>query len=100
MLNSQITKIKKLLVIEHRAVSGIWLLGEDFESITISEETYNWIWRNLYIICDKEKFIKMYWGNVSQYFDFRLDRIHEDYDFKTHKTKNTEEVKNRKLKTK
>ena len=36
----------KLRAIEHRAVSGVWLLGEDFEDITISEEIYSWLWRN------------------------------------------------------
>ena len=29
----------------------------------------------------------MYWANVSQYFDFRLDRIDEDYDFETAQVK-------------
>ena len=70
---------KKLQAIEHRAISGVWLLGE-FEDIIISEETYNWLWRNLYVICDNEKFIMMYWANVSQYFDFRLKRIYPEYD--------------------
>lgn len=97
-LNIELTnnQNRKLLAIEHRAVSGIWLLGEDFEDITISEETYNWLWRNLYTICDKEKFVKMYWANVSQYFDFRLEPIHEDYDFESHQVKNKEEIEKRK----
>lgn len=97
-LNAELTnnQNKKLLAIEHRAVSGVWLLGEDFENIPISEETYNWMWRNLYIICDTEKFVKMYWANVSQYFSYRLERINEDYDFDAHKVKNVLEVKKRK----
>ena len=96
-LNVELTnnENKKLPAIEHRAVSGVWLLGEDFESIKISEETYNWLWSNLYTICEKDKFVKMYWANVSQYFSYRLDRINEDYDFKTHQVKNLNEVKKR-----
>lgn len=88
---------RKLLGIEHRAISGNWLLGEDFEDITISIETYNWIWRNLYSICHIERFIRMYWANVSQYFDFRLDNIYDDYDFETQQVKNIEQVKKRRL---
>ncbi len=85
----------KLPAIEHRAVSGWWLLGEDFEEIPISEETYTWLWRNLYVICDNEKFVKMYWSNAHQYLDFRLRVIPEDYDFETGKVKNKKEVKKR-----
>ena len=96
-LNSELTnnENRKLLAIEHRAVSGIWLLGEDFEEIAISEETYNWLWRNLYTICDNDKFVKMYWGNASQYFDFRLELIPYDYDFDEHRVINEEEAKKR-----
>ncbi|WP_037317954.1 hypothetical protein [Salegentibacter sp. Hel_I_6] len=83
----------KLPAIEHRAVSGWWLLGEDFEEIPISEETYNWLWSNLYVICDNEKFVKMYWSNAHQYFDFRLGAIPEDYDFEYKKVKNKKGLK-------
>ena len=48
---------KYLLALEHRAVSGAWFLGEDFEQIEISEETYSWLWRILNTICEKEKFV-------------------------------------------
>lgn len=72
---------RKLPAIEHRAVSGSWLLGEDFEEITISETTYNWLWGNLYVICDNEKYVKMYWANVSQYFDLNLRYIPEDHEY-------------------
>jgi hypothetical protein len=98
-LNSELSNSqnRKLLAIEHRAVSGLWLLGEDFENIPISEETYKWLWNNLYIICDNEKFIKMYWANVNQYFDFRLKKIYQDYDFELRKITNEEEVKLREI---
>jgi hypothetical protein len=80
-LNSEvtITDNKKLRAIEHRAVSGAWLLGEDLEEIQISEETYKWLWRNLYTICDKPRLVKMFWANSNQYFDFRLRPIIPDY---------------------
>lgn len=71
----------KLKAIEHRAVSGVWLLGEDFEDIGISEETYNWLWRNIYTICDKPRLVKMFWANSSQYFDFRLQSEIADYAY-------------------
>lgn len=88
-------KNRKLQAIEHRAVSGLWLLGEDFEEISISEETYNWLWRNLYIICENEKFVRMYWANVNQYFDFRLRNIQQNYDFERGALTNEIEVKKR-----
>jgi len=69
----------KLRAIEHRAISGIWLLGEDFEDIVISEETYSWLWRNIYTICDNPRLVKMFWANSSQYFDFRLQSVISDY---------------------
>lgn len=94
LLNSQ---NRKLQAIEHRAVSGLWLLGEDFENIPISEETYNWIWRNLYIICENEKFVKMYWANVNQYYDFRMPNIAPDYDYELRIVKNEEKVKQREI---
>lgn len=72
---------KKLRAIEHRAVSGIWLLGEDFEDIKISDETFKWLWHNLYTICDHERFIKMFWANSSQYFDYRLKNVNPEYDY-------------------
>jgi|26BtaG_2_1085354.scaffolds.fasta_scaffold00262_9 hypothetical protein len=85
----------KLPAIEHRAVSGWWLLGEDFEEIKISEETYNWLWRNIYVIFDNEKFVKMYWSNAHQYLDFRLRSIEQDYDFQTGEVRNQNEVESR-----
>lgn len=69
----------KLRAIEHRAVSGVWLLGDDFEEIIISDETYQWLWRNIYTICDSSRLVKMFWANTSQYFDYRLNPITPDY---------------------
>ena len=85
---------RKLLAIEDRAVSGIWLLGEDFEEIAISDETYNWLWRNLYVVCDNERFVKMYWAYASQYFDYHLKRI--DPIYSGAELKNRDEIERRK----
>lgn len=86
---------RKLLAVEHRAVSGVWLLGEDFEHILISEETYNWLWGNLYIICENEKFIRMYWANVSQYFRDHLEHVRQDFDYKLNEVKNKKQIEKR-----
>ena len=69
----------KLRAIEHRAVSGLWLLGEDFEDIIISDETYSWLWKNIYTICDNPRLVKMFWANSSRYFDYRLQSVIPDY---------------------
>ncbi len=89
---STVVQNRKLRAIEHRAVSGIWLLGEDFEEIIISEETYSWLWRNIYTICDYPRLVKMFWANSSQYYDFRLQPIHQDYDFEAREIINKAEV--------
>lgn len=86
----------KLRAIEHRAVSGVWLLGEDFEDITISEETYSWLWRNIYTICDNPRLVKMFWANSSQYFDYRLKSVMADYNFEQGKIVNQEQIDKRK----
>ncbi|MFN3641100.1 MAG: hypothetical protein ACK4UK_09280, partial [Flavobacterium sp.] len=88
----------KLRAIEHRAVSGLWLLGEDFEDITISDETYSWLWRNIYTICDNPRLVKMFWANSSQYFDYRLQSVLPEYDYGQEKLviTNQEQVEKRK----
>jgi hypothetical protein len=85
----------KLRAIEHRAVSGVWLLGEDFENITISEETYSWLWRNIYTTCDNPRLVKMFWANSSQYFDFRLQSVMADYNFEQGNIVNQEQINRR-----
>jgi hypothetical protein len=92
LINSQ---NNKLSAIEHRAVSASWLLGQEFDHVVISEETYNWIWRNLYTICDKDKFVRMYWANVSQYFEYRFQHTRQDMNFETGVIINKEEVEKR-----
>lgn len=76
-LNEEATVVqnRKLRGIEHRAVSGIWLLGEDFEEIIISDETYRTLWSNIYTICDFPRLVKMFWAHSHQYYDLRLRLI-------------------------
>lgn len=70
----------KLLAIEHRAVSGIWLLGDDFEQIKISEATYAQLWLNIYNIYTNPRLIKLFWANSFQYFTYKLEEIDPTYD--------------------
>ncbi len=84
-LVNKLTKIAvknetKLKAIEQRAVSGTWLLGGDFKDIVISKNTYNYLWNNIYIICDNPRLIKMFWANSSQYFNYQLQSIKVDYN--------------------
>jgi hypothetical protein len=67
----------KLTAIEHRAVSANWFLSPDFRAITISETTYTWLWRNLCLIVEKEKYVKKYWSTANQHFSYQLRRIDE-----------------------
>jgi len=90
------TDNKKLKAIEHRAVSGTWLLGEDFEEIPISEETYKWLWRNLYSICDEPRLVKMFWANSSQYLDYQLQPVYPSYNGERHEISNQDEIDSRK----
>ena len=85
----------KLRAIEHRAVSGIWLFGEDFENIKISRDTYSWLWGNIYIICNNPRLIKMFWAYSSQYFNNRLQAIHPNHDFDKKEILNKKDVDER-----
>lgn len=67
-------------VLEHRAVSSWWLLGESFDEIPISEMTYNWLWRNIIVISKKEKYIRNHWSTAHQYISYRLKPVMEDYE--------------------
>ena len=73
-------KNNNLSVIEHRAVSGYWYIGDGWFKIEISEKTYSNLWKNLYLICDYPKFIKQYWANVNQFYQVQLDDTYDDYD--------------------
>ncbi|MCA6422653.1 MAG: hypothetical protein IM568_07540 [Flavobacterium sp.] len=92
LINKQNTKLQ---AIEHRSISGVWLLGQNFENIPISEETYKWLWKNIYTICDNDKYVKMFWANSSQYFDIQLRNIRAEYDSVTFEKNNQLEIDNR-----
>lgn len=79
LTNEFLNTRSKLPALEHRVVSGVWLLGEGMERVKISRQTYSWIWHNLYVICDNDKFSKMFWANSSQYFDYKLQSISPKY---------------------
>ncbi len=86
----------KLRAIEHRAVSGVWILGEGFSAVKISKESYTWLWRNLNLIAEKTDFIKMYWSRASQHYDTKLRPINgDDFDIESGTFGNQEEIKNR-----
>ncbi|MHB1107484.1 MAG: hypothetical protein ACYCZ2_14105 [Lutibacter sp.] len=86
----------KLRVLEHRAVSGIWILGEGFSAISTSKASYSWLWRNLNLIIKKTDFIKMYWERAHQHFDHKLTYIQgDDYNLETSQFSNQEEIDKR-----
>ncbi len=95
-LNEQVAQIdnKKLKKIENRAVSGYWLLGEPLEYIKISDETYKWLWENIYAIIDKPQLIKIFWGNSVQYFDLGLQTILPEFET-SEQIINEKEINNR-----
>lgn len=83
----------KLRALEHRAVSGVWLMGEGMNSAPISEKTYQWLWRNLNIISENPDLIKMYWSRAHQIYDHHLPYISgTNYDFESQKFENQDEI--------
>lgn len=84
----------KLFAIEHRAVSGIWLLGEDFEQIKISETTYSHLWSNFCSIYTNSRLVKLFWANSFQYFTYRLEKIYPIWN-NEHQITNTNEIDER-----
>ncbi len=86
----------KLRALEHRAVSGVWILGEGFSAVQISNESYTWLWRNLNLIANKTDFIKMYWSRASQHYDTKLRSIMGiDYNLENGTYANQEEISQR-----
>ena len=91
----------KLQILEHRAVSGLWLLGEDFKQITISDETYSWLWRNLNLIVKNDSFVEMYWETACQYYNFKLEKIYgSNYVSETSTFDNDDEIDKRDIERK
>jgi hypothetical protein len=72
----------KFSFLEHRAVGGIWLIGELLE-VTISEQTYGCLWRALTIAVTfkRDDMVMHWWANAHQIFRFYMDRIQTDASF-------------------
>lgn len=86
----------KLRVLEHRAVSGIWILGEGFSAISTSKESYTWLWRNINLIVEKTDFLKMYWQRAHQHYDHKLIHLQgEEYNLETNQYSNQKAIDKR-----
>lgn len=86
----------KLRVLEHRAVSGIWILGEGFNAISISKESYIWLWRNINLIVERTDFVKIYWERAYQHYDQKLTHIEgEEYSLETNQYSNQQVIDKR-----
>lgn len=86
----------KLRVLEHRAVSGIWILGEGFSAISTSKESYVWLWRNINLIVEKTDFLKMYWQRAHQHYDHKLRHLDgEEYNYETNQYSNQKAIDKR-----
>lgn len=71
---------KKLKALEHRASSGMWLIGESFKFAKISNSTYKWLWRNLVTSSTYKNLIANYWSSASQYFNYSLSGLIPEYN--------------------
>ncbi len=82
-------------ILVYRAIDGSWLLGDAYENITVSNDTYSWLWRNAYLICDVPALVKSFWANSNNFFMLRF-RV-SNYDFQT-KHNSSEAEKDQRLK--
>jgi hypothetical protein len=71
---------KKLKALEHRASSGMWLIGESFKFAKISNSTYKWLWRNLVTSSTYKNLTANYWSSASQYFNYSLSGLVPEYN--------------------
>lgn len=97
-LHSELLNVSnnKLRVIEHRAVSGIWLLGELIKDGIISKKTYSYLWRNISLVAEVRNFVKDFWSNSYQYIHYSLPFIQPEYTYQPLTIINSEEVDQRK----
>lgn len=79
VLSQQVDFSTKYL--ETRTGGSIWLLGE-FSKSKVSEQTYNWIWRNLFLALnyDNEDMVFYHWKRAHQYVTFSLRIPEMDYE--------------------
>lgn len=75
-------KNAKFSFLEHRAIGGIWLLGE-LQEVGISEETLGIIWRMLMtaVSFQRDDLIMHWWANAHQVFTYYLGYISEKVTF-------------------
>jgi len=92
-----ILKEKRITRLEYRTVGGIWFFGET-KGYSIHESTYYWIWRNLLLAIkyNRDDYVIYYWERAHQHITYNLPYIHEDFDYKTGKIKNEDEIVKRK----
>lgn len=85
--------------IEYRTAGSIWLLGEMTET-EISENTYNWIWRNLSLAIkyEQDEMIMYHWQTAHQYMTYSLRYIQPEFDFRSDELipKNEKQIEKRK----
>lgn len=86
-------KNKRLTFLEHRTAGSIWLLGE-FGNTKVSENTYDWIWRNILLAIkyDREDYIIYHWESAYQYVRQSLDYIYPNYSNETFEIINQGEI--------
>ncbi len=91
-----ILKEKRITRLEYRTVGGIWFFGET-KGYSIHESTYYWIWQNLLLAIkyNKDDYVIYYWERAHQHITYNLPIIHADYDYKTGKIKNDDEIAKR-----
>lgn len=67
--------------LETKTGGSIWLLGE-FSKSKVSEQTYNWIWRNLYLALsyNNEDMVLSHWERAHQYVTFSLRISEREYE--------------------
>lgn len=86
VLSQQVDFSTKYL--ETRTGGSIWLLGE-FSKSKVSEKTYNWIWRNLYLALslNNEDMVLYHWERAHQYVRFSLQIPDREYELGGSETK-------------
>lgn len=91
---------QKFRFLEHRAIGGIWLLGE-LSDISISEDSYAWIWRMLMtaVTFKRDDMVMHWWTNAHQAFGLYMTLIQPNttYDNGITTTHNKAEVNKRDL---
>ncbi len=93
-INLELSNTKNLYLkaLEHRVASGWWLYGSEFEQVTISNATFQVIWRILSFSVDNDNIIKQYWSKAHQYFKMGLDPVLAEYSEQAFNITNQDEI--------